>query len=98
MLTVPEQAIVVKAFQDLYRYERTCEEHSVVLRRDVESTTKAHQEYTANSLPMGFIPPRDEFDHYNEESEKELKKECKTVLEYAVYKFDGVIVLICCFL
>jgi hypothetical protein len=97
-LTVAEQAIAAKASQDLYRYEKTCEEHSAVLRRDSEGCTKAHQEYTANSNPMGFMPPRDEFDHYIEESEKVLKKECRTVLEYAVYKFDGVLVLICCFL
>ena len=76
--TVAEEAIITKASQDLHQYERICEEHSVVLRRDAEGSMKAHQEYTANSLPMGFIPPRD--DHYIEELEKELKKECKTVL------------------
>lgn len=97
-LTVAEQAIVVKASQDLYRYERTCEEHSAVLRRDLEGCTKAHKEYTANSNPTGFMPPRNEFDRYIEESEKVLKKECRTVLEYAAYKFDGVMVLIYCFL
>jgi hypothetical protein len=98
ILVVAEQAIVAQASQDLYRYEKTCEEHSAVLRRDVEGYTKANQEYTANSNPVGFIPPRDEFDYYIEESEKVLKKDCKTALEYAAYKFDGVIVLIYCFL
>ena len=87
-LTVAEQAIVAKASQDLYRYERICEEHSAVLRRDPDGCTKAHQEYTANSNPMGFLPPRDEFDRYIEESEKVLEKECSTLLEYASYKFD----------
>ncbi|KAH9970538.1 hypothetical protein BGW80DRAFT_1329859 [Lactifluus volemus] len=81
-LTVAEQAIVAKASQDLYQYEKTCEEHSAVLRKDLEGLTKAHQEYTANSNPMGFTPPRDEFDHYIEESEKVLKKECKTLLDH----------------
>lgn len=59
-LTVAEHAIVAKASQDLYRYERTCEEHSAVLRRDLEGCTKAHQEYTANSNPTATpqrIPP-----------------------------------------
>ena len=93
-LTVAEQAIVAKASQDLYRYERICEEHSAILRRDVEACTKAHQEYTANSPPMGFMPPHNEYDRYIEESEKVLKKKCSTALEYAAYKFDGVIVLI----
>jgi hypothetical protein len=79
-LTVTEQAIVAKASQDLYQYERTCEEHSVVLHRDLEGCTKAHQEYTANSNPMGFMPPHDEFDCYIGESEKVLKKDCRTVL------------------
>jgi hypothetical protein len=97
-LTVAEQAIVTKASIDLYRYERICEEHSAVLRGDVEGFTKAHQEYTANSNPTGFMPPRDEFDRYIEESEEVLKKECRTLLEYASYEFDGVIVLIYCFL
>ncbi|KAH9970524.1 hypothetical protein BGW80DRAFT_1329785 [Lactifluus volemus] len=81
-LTVAEQAIVAKASQDLYQYEKTCEEHSAVLRKDLEGSTKAHQEYTANSNPMGFTPPRDEFDRYIEESEKVLKKECKTLLDH----------------
>ena len=41
---------------------------------------------------MGFLPRRDEFDRYIEDSEKVLKKDCRTVLEYEVaYKFDGVI-------
>jgi hypothetical protein len=97
-LTVAELAIVNKASQDLFRYERTCEEHSAVLRGDLEGYTKAHQEYTANSNPVGFMPPRAEFDRYIEESEKVLKKECRTILEYALYEFDGVIVLIYCFL
>ena len=99
-LTVAEQAIVAQASQDLYRYERTCEEHSAILRRDPAACMKAHREYTANSPPMGFMPPGDEFDHYIEESEKVLTKECRTVLEYASYKFNGVVVLtaICCFL
>jgi hypothetical protein len=96
--TVAEEAIITKASQDLYRYERTCEEHSIILRRDEEGCIKAHQEYTANSPPMGFLPARDEFDRYIEESERVLKKECRTLLEYAAYKFDGVIVLIYCFL
>ncbi|KAK2467547.1 hypothetical protein APHAL10511_000402 [Amanita phalloides] len=81
-LTVAEQAIVAKASQDLYRYERTCEEHSAVLRRDLGGCTKAYQEYTANSNPMGFMPARDEFDLYVEESEKVLKKECRTMLDH----------------
>jgi hypothetical protein len=78
---------VAKASQDLYRYERICEEHSAVLScvRDAEACIKAHQEYTANSPPMGFMPPCNEFDRYIEV----LKKECRTVLEYAAYKFDG---------
>ena len=37
-LTVAEQVVVAKASQDLYRYERICEEHSAVLRRDVEAS------------------------------------------------------------
>ena len=93
-LTAAELAIVAKASQDLYQYEKTCEEHSAVLRRDLEAYTKAYQEYTANSNPMGFMPTRDEFDRYIEESEEVLKKDCKTVLEYVAYKFDGVIVII----
>lgn len=93
-LTDAEQAIVAKASQDLYRYERICEEHSAVLRKDAEACIKAHQEYTANSPPMGFMPPRNEFDRYIKESENVLKKECRTVLEYATCKFGGVIVLI----
>jgi hypothetical protein len=97
-LTVAEQAIVTKASQDLYRYERICEEHSAILRRDPDGCLKAHREYTANSNSMGFMPARDEFDRYIEESEEVLKKECRTLLEYASYKFDGVIVLIDCFL
>lgn len=97
-LTVAEQAIAAKASQDLYQYEKICEEHSAVLRRDSEGCLKAHQEYTANANPMGFMPPRDEFDCYIEESEKVLKKDCRTVLEYAVCQFNGVVVvLIYCF-
>ena len=72
---------------------KMCEEHSAVLRRDVEEYIKAHQEYTANSPPMGFMPPRDEFDHYIEVSEKVLKTECRTLLEQVAYKYE-VIVLI----
>jgi hypothetical protein len=94
-LTVAEQAIVAKASQDLYRYERICEEHSAVLRRDAEACIKAHQEYTANSPPMGFMPPRNEFDRYIEESENVLKKECRTVLCISLVE---VIVLTYCFL
>jgi hypothetical protein len=97
-LTVAERAIVAKASQDLYRYERTCTEHSAVLRRDLGAFSKAYEEYSANSNPMGFMPPRDEFDRYIEDSEKVLKKDCRNVLEYAAYKLDGVIVLIYCFL
>ncbi|KAM6501540.1 hypothetical protein JOM56_001517 [Amanita muscaria] len=81
-LTVAEQAIVAKASQDLYRYERTCEEHSAVLSRDLEGCIKVHEEYTANSNPMSFMPPRDEFDRHIEESEKVLKKDCRTVLDH----------------
>ena len=93
--TVAEEAIITKGSQDLHRYERICEEHSVVLRRDPEGSMKAHQEYTANSPPMGFMPTNDEFDHYIEVSGKVLKTECRTLLEYVAYKFDhGVIVLI----
>ena len=87
------EASITKASQDLHRYEKICEEHSAVLRRDVEEYIKAHQEYTANSPPMGFMPPRDEFDHYIEVSEKVLKTECRTLLEQVAYKYE-VIVLI----
>ena len=38
---------------------------------------------------MNFMPLSNEFDCYIEESEKVLKKECRTVLEYAAYKSDG---------
>ena len=96
--TVEEEAIITKASQDLHRYEKICEEHSVVLRRDPEGCIKAHQEYTANSPPMGFMPPRDEFNHYIKVAENVLKTECKTILEYVAYKFDGLIVPIYCFL
>ena len=88
-LTVAEQVVVAKASQDLYRYERICEEHSAVLRRDVEACLKAHQEYTANSPPMGFMPPSNEFDRYIEESEKVLEKKCRTVLEYRLMEVNG---------
>lgn len=88
MFTAAEQALIAKASQDLYRYERICTEHSAISRRDVEALTKAHQEYKANSL-----------NRMGEHPEKVLKADYKTVLEYyAVYKFDGVIVPICCFL
>jgi hypothetical protein len=97
-LTVAERAIVTKASDGLFRYEKICEEHSAVFRGDPEGFTKAYQEYAANSNPTGFMPPRDEFDRYIEESEKVLEKECRTVLEYALYEYDGVIVLIYCFL
>ena len=97
-LTVAERAIVAKASQDLYRYERTCTEHSTVLRRDLGAFSKAYEEYSANSNQLGFMPPRDEFDRYVEDSEKVLKKDCINVLEYAAYKLDGVIVLIYYFL
>jgi hypothetical protein len=75
-------ALITKASQDFYRYERIAEEHSVILRKDLEGSNRAHQEYTANSPPMGFLPSRDEFDRYIEESEKVLKKKCITLLEY----------------
>jgi hypothetical protein len=75
-------AIVTKASQDLYRYERICEEHSAILRRDPDGCLKAHREYTANSNSMGFMPARDEFDRYIEESEEVLKKECRTLLDH----------------
>ncbi|KAF8808767.1 hypothetical protein BYT27DRAFT_7095966 [Phlegmacium glaucopus] len=81
-LTVAEQAIVAKASQDLYQYERICEEHSAILLRDLEGCTKEHQEYTENSNLTGFMPPCNKFDHYIEESEKVLKKECRTVLDH----------------
>ena len=90
-LTVAERAIVAKASQDLYRYERTCTEHSAILRRDLGAFSKAYEEYSANSNQLGFMPPRDEFDRYIEDSEKVLKKDCRNVLEYAAYKLDGVI-------
>lgn len=38
---------------------------------------------------MGFMPTREEFDRYIEESEKVLKKECKTALEYDSCQFYG---------
>ncbi len=85
-LTAAEQAIVDKASQDLYRYERICTEHSAVLRADLEAFTKAYQEYATNSKnPTGFMSPREEFDRYIEDAEKVLKKDCKTALEYAAY-------------
>ena len=87
--TVAEQAIITKSSQDLYRYSRICEERSAILRRDPEACRKAHQEYSANSPPMGFMPPCNEYDRHIEEAEKVLKKECRTAIEYAVYKFDG---------
>jgi hypothetical protein len=42
-----------------------------------------------DSNPLGFMPSCNGFDRYIEESEKVLKKECKTLLEYAAsaYKF-----------
>ncbi|KAF8343486.1 hypothetical protein F5887DRAFT_973233 [Amanita rubescens] len=70
--TIAEQAIIAKASQDLYRYERICTEHSAVLRRDLGALTKAQREYKANSKPMGL--PR--------HSEKVLKKDCRTVLDH----------------
>jgi hypothetical protein len=97
-LTEIEQAIVIKASEDLHRYERTCEKHSAVLRRDIEVSRRVQEECAANSLnPMGFMPPRDKFDRYIEEAEAVLQKDCNTALEYAASKFDGVM-LICCFL
>ena len=91
--TVAERALITKASQDLHRYGKIAEEHSVILRKDLEGLNRAHQEYTANSPPMGFLPPRDEFDRYIEESEKVLTNNCRTLLEYATCcKFDGVIV------
>lgn len=48
--TAAEQAIIAKASQDLYRYEKTCTEHSAILRRDIEALTKAQQEYKATKL------------------------------------------------
>lgn len=84
-LTVAEQVIVSKAAQDLHRYERTCSEHSAILRSDLDAFMKAYQEYKANSNLTDFMPPRDEFERYIEDSEKVLKKDCKTVLEYAGY-------------
>lgn len=43
---------------------------------------------------MGFMPPRDEFDHYIEVAEKVLTTECRTLLEYVAYKFDEVPVIV----
>ena len=92
--TAAEQALIAKAAQDLHRYERIAEEHSVVLRKDLDGLKRAHQEYAANSPPMGFLPPRDEFDHYIEMSEEVLKKKCRALLEYATcYKFNGVLIV-----
>jgi hypothetical protein len=92
IFTIAEQAIIDKASQDLYRYERICAEHSAILRRDLGALTKAQREYKANSKPMGALPCRNEFDSYIEDSEKVLKKDCRTVLEFeAAYKFDRVI-------
>jgi hypothetical protein len=85
-------SIITKASQDLHRYERIAEEHSVILRKDLDGLNRAHQEYAANSPPMGFLPPRDEFNRYIEESEKVLTKKCRTLLEHATCcKFNGVI-------
>jgi hypothetical protein len=65
------------SLKHIYRYERTREGQSAVLRRDLEGCSKAHQEseYTANSW---LRAARDEFDRYIEESEKVLKKDCRT--------------------
>ena len=80
-LTTVQHTIAEKASEDLYRYEKTCEEHSAVLRRDPEGYAKAYEEYSANSNKTGFMPPRGDFDHYIEESEKVLEKECTNLLE-----------------
>ena len=42
---------------------------------------------------MGFLPPRDEFDHYIEESEKVLTKKCRTLLMIRAVGFDGVMIV-----
>lgn len=84
-LTVAEQAIVAKASQDLYRYERIWTEHSEILQKDLEAYTKAYREYKATSNPTDFQPPLNEVDRHIEDSEKVLKKDCKTLLEYAAY-------------
>ena len=76
-----QQAIAKEASEDLHRYEKTGEEHSAVLRRDPEGYAKAYEEYSANSNKMGFTPPRCDFDHYIQESEKVLKKKCSNLLE-----------------
>jgi hypothetical protein len=90
--TAAERDLITKASQDLHRYERIAEEHSVILRKDLDGLNRAHQEYAANSPPMGFLPPRDEFNRYIEESEKVLTKKCRTLLEHATCcKFNGVI-------
>jgi hypothetical protein len=80
-LTPSQQAIAEMASKDLYRYEKTCEEHLAILRRDPEGCAKAYEEYSTNSNKTGFIPPRGDFNHHIEESEKVLKKECTTLLE-----------------
>ena len=84
VFTAAERDLITQGSQDLYRYERIAEEHSLILRKDLKGLNKAHQEYTANSPPMGFLPPRDEFDRYIEDSEKVLTKKCITLLEYAI--------------
>lgn len=38
---------------------------------------------------MGFMPSRDEFDRYIEESEEVLQKDYKTAPEYAASKLDA---------
>lgn len=84
-LTTRQRAIAEKASEDLYRYEKICEEHAAVLRKDPEGYSKAYEEYTAKSNKIGFMPPHADLDHYIEESENVLVKNCTSLLEYVAY-------------
>ncbi|KAJ7145927.1 hypothetical protein C8R44DRAFT_972872 [Mycena epipterygia] len=77
----------------LFNWERQVEEHCVILRVEPNRYAEAYVEYAATAPPVGFTPPRGEFDNYITEAELALENDCTTFLDHL--KFVNSAMLLC---
>ncbi|KAJ7212283.1 hypothetical protein GGX14DRAFT_564755 [Mycena pura] len=82
-LTLAQRQTAEAVAQKIVQWEVLAEEQCRILREetDYEEVSQVYAEHAPNSLPVGSLPPREDYDVCIRQAELDVQKECITIID-----------------
>ncbi|KAJ7212281.1 hypothetical protein GGX14DRAFT_622904 [Mycena pura] len=82
-LTLAQRQNAEAVAQKIFQWEVLTEEQCRILREetDYEELSQVYAEHAPNSLPVGSLPPREDYDVCIRQAELDVQKECITIID-----------------